>query len=183
MRPILHTPLDQDWLAAFRSGEEHAFDSLFQSYASILTLLAFQRVGQQELARLIVNDGFVELWNHRKDFHEILFIEEFLCDFVQARCSRQSGEPGRLISTESKNSFNKERRKDPPGNFVTAFEVARHLFQFVDNLSSKERAILVCYYQDGPGLHFEEGYHEGKPRDGDLIYHASRFLRKTIIPG
>lgn len=57
---------DQELVAHLQSGNEHAFTEIFNRYRSPLFQFIYKKTGDEEIARDIVQDVFVKIWDGRR---------------------------------------------------------------------------------------------------------------------
>ncbi|MFY0254573.1 RNA polymerase sigma factor [Chitinophaga sp. 30R24] len=69
---------DKLLLAALRKGDESAFKVLYERYWTELYTMTYRRLGDEEAAKDIVQNIFVNLWTSRKE----IFIEHSLAPYL-----------------------------------------------------------------------------------------------------
>jgi RNA polymerase sigma-70 factor (ECF subfamily) len=136
-----HDPL---FPAAFREGDEAAFDCLFREYFAPLTYFANSIVHDEKNAEDIVQDAFVILWQRRKKQSHITSITAYLYKTVRNQALK-------LLRKQN-------RSRELPAEAVTeasieeamiAAETARELYQVIDSLSPALQQVVRLFYLDG----------------------------------
>jgi RNA polymerase sigma factor (sigma-70 family) len=84
--------------AAFRDGEERAFDCLFREYFVPLTWFANRILHDEKNAEDIVQDAFVILWQRRKKHGHVTAISAYLYATVRNQCLKQLRKAGKKPS-------------------------------------------------------------------------------------
>ncbi|PWV47036.1 RNA polymerase sigma factor [Chitinophaga sp. S165] len=69
---------DSSLLAALRKGDDLAFRILYERYWATLYTMTYRRIGDEEAAKDIVQNIFVNLWTSRKE----IFIESSLAPYL-----------------------------------------------------------------------------------------------------
>ena len=67
LHPI--TKEEKDWLEALKTGDETALKKIFEHYYTYLLVTAVNLTGDQEKARDLVQDVFLEVWKKRAELN------------------------------------------------------------------------------------------------------------------
>jgi RNA polymerase sigma-70 factor (family 1) len=66
--PTAHRQRDDAWVDQIRKGDEQSFEALFRNYAEALVRFATSYTHDPEVAREVVNDVFVVIWERRQEW-------------------------------------------------------------------------------------------------------------------
>ena len=81
----IKTKMTNETFIRFQQGDETAFKTLFYEYSP--SLLAFaRRFVQEEEVEDVVQDIFMQIWNHRQEFKNPEAIRTYLFTSVKHRC-------------------------------------------------------------------------------------------------
>ena len=67
MMPDFSKHTDQELFSQLKLGSEHAFTEIFNRYRSPLFQFIYKKTGDDEIARDIVQDVFVKIWDRRRE--------------------------------------------------------------------------------------------------------------------
>lgn len=82
--PVWRTD-DQTLITRLRNGDEHAFESLVQSYGGPLIAHAFRIVGDADIGREVVQDVFLSVWLQRDRLQPDWDIRAYLYGLTKQR--------------------------------------------------------------------------------------------------
>jgi hypothetical protein len=72
----------------FHNGTDKAKRHIIGQYATNLLILAATSINNAGKAEIIVNDAYVEIFNHPDQFHSQSAIKEFLYNRVNEECEK-----------------------------------------------------------------------------------------------
>ena len=130
--------------AAFREGDEAAFDCLFREYFAPLTYFANSILRDGKSAEDIVQDAFVILWQRRKRHDHVTAITSYLYTTVRNQCLKQLRKEGRR-KTQPPEPVNEASIEEA----MIAAETARELYQVISTLSPALQQVVKLFYLDG----------------------------------
>lgn len=169
--------LGPDFLNAFRSGDEHAFDRVFRAYFGPLSFYANRYVNDEKLAEDIVQDCFVELWQRRKKLEHIESVNSYLYRCVYNHCVS-------LLKKSKRKWIVEEIPVEPVETYIIEGEILAQILKVVDHLPERMQQVLRMYYLE------EKSYVEiGRVIgiDPETVrshrYRAIQLARKIIITG
>lgn len=59
---------DQELVVLIKLGDEHSFAEVFNRYKILLFNFAYKKLNNKDIAKDVVQDLFIKLWNNRADF-------------------------------------------------------------------------------------------------------------------
>lgn len=77
---------DNIWLELLSLGEEKAYKWLFTQYYSVLGVFAYRFLRDRALCEDVVHDVFLELYQTRERFGNIIALKTYLYNSVRNRC-------------------------------------------------------------------------------------------------
>lgn len=77
--------MEQYTLSRFAKGDEKAFKQVFEEYTPGLIAFARRFVSMEE-AHDAVQDVFLQLWNHKEEFHNLSTIQSYLFTSLKNQC-------------------------------------------------------------------------------------------------
>lgn len=86
--PAIHKADEQSILHKVKNGDTKAFEKIFRLYYPHLVLFAQQYIGDRDASESLVQDVFVNMWEHRADL-EIRSLQGFLVVTVRNRCHNE----------------------------------------------------------------------------------------------
>lgn len=166
---------DNDFLAAFRNGEEHAFDRVFRTYHGPLTFYAFKYLHDEKLAEDIVQDCFAELWERRKKLSQVQSINSYLYRCVYNHCAKMVEK----LKRKARLPITQDVTYNP---VVVESEILLRILQVMEHLPPRLKQVLRMYYLQEKSLK-EIGTEIGIDPESVRIYRyqAIQLIRKTII--
>ena len=152
-------------LARCALNDHDAFEHLYQHSAAKLYGLVLRIVGEEHLARDVLQDGFVRIWNHAGDFRPekasaITWMGSIMrnraIDIIRRRKTPVLDDDGNTGVWSQESGLN-----SPEADFDRAYQ-GTILAECMDTLSESQRqAIALAYYR---GLtHEEMARHMEKP--------------------
>lgn len=168
--------LGPDFITAFRSGDEWAFDQVFRAYFGPLSFYANRLLGDETLAEDIVQDCFVQLWQRRRKLGAVESVNSYLYRAVYYHCMSALKKKNRKAAVE-------DLPVEPGETQVVEAEILAQILRVMDHLPDRMQQVLRMYYLQ------EKSYAEiGREIgiDPETVrshrYRAIQLLRKTIIP-
>lgn len=132
-----------------RSGDHIAFETLFNKYYSRLCVFSNSYVKSLDIARDVVQEVFIKIWNNREEFHISQSLKAYLymavrnqsLNFLQQRKQKQRLEE-RL---KKQQDLNDEIKQD---EFNTE-ELTEKVWKLVEQLPERRRTIFILYRKHG----------------------------------
>ena len=75
--------LDNFLISELKSGNARAFEKIFNDYYSSLCRFSFSIVHDQDIARSLVQNVFVKLWESRQQLEKIISLPSYLAAMVK----------------------------------------------------------------------------------------------------
>lgn len=132
-----------------RSSDHIAFETLFNKYHSKLCVFSNSYVKSLDIARDVVQEVFIKIWNNREDFYINQSLKAYLymavrnqsLNFLQQRKQKQ-----RLKEMlKRRQDLNDEIRQD---KFHTE-ELTERVWKLVEQLPERRRTIFILYRKHG----------------------------------
>lgn len=116
------TSREDELLLALKEGHRDAFNMLYNEYYGPLLLMAYKRVKDEYVANQVVQECFVEMWEHKVFMSVQVCLKSMLCIILFRKVSKLT------------KKMAKERKRKEKFIFSTSpasFEVDRSLRQFL----------------------------------------------------
>ena len=142
---VSEEPTDEELMSAYVGGDDAAFRTLYERYAGPLTRAVYARVGNQDVARDIVQDAFVRFHNARNDFKVGARVRPWLYTIAFNRARDWGRKKGRRTYVEY------EDRDFPvmPTDEVVRQEDIQRIRDALDELSPKHREVIDLHWFEG----------------------------------
>ncbi|MRG44229.1 RNA polymerase sigma-70 factor [Chitinophaga sp. SYP-B3965] len=148
----MHVVQDTDslLLAALRKGDEPAFRVLYERYWAELYTMAYRRLGDEEAAKDIVQNIFVNLWISRKE----VFIESSLAPYLNraVRNKTISFYKKNLASLSRETQFQHEQVQYSPESGLEAKELEAFINNEIAQMSDTMRKAFVLSRQENKSI-------------------------------
>lgn len=166
---------DTEFFDAFRRGEEIAFDWIFRHYHGPLTYYAFEFVGDRAIAKDMVQDCFVKLWQHRRRCAHINDIRAYLYTSVRHCCIDWLKSRKKEIPLPAPESYETD-------SAYLESEVLARVQQAIELLPQRMKQVVTMYYLEDKSLE-EIGLVIGIDPETARShrYRGIQFIKKTII--
>ncbi len=133
---------DDIWLKELSQGKEDAFSQLFERYYTPLVIFAVSYLEDEEMARDIVQDVFLSLYNNKEIFSTISKLKAYLYTFVKNNCLnyiRKEKVKDKYISY----TLYIDKDEDLFWDKVLEEEVYYYLYKAIDKLPPKARQVYL----------------------------------------
>ncbi|QHS63343.1 RNA polymerase sigma factor [Chitinophaga agri] len=143
MNDFIHTDTDQQLLSLIKNGSETAFQQLFQRHWEKLYTTASKKLGDQELARELVHDLFLDLWRRRQEL-AIMNLPAYLGKALQYRIINK------LIAKKDEFFFelldNTEESLYKADQALLEKDLTALIISWAEVLPERRRQIFIQYY-------------------------------------
>jgi len=129
-------------IRSLRSGRESAYDKLFRDYYRPLSVFAVKYVSDLDLAREIVQNLFVHLYENRSSLVITTSLESYLYQSVRNRCLNQIKQRKTQKEHLENYSSNQEGAEDLEA-IIRENELEHAIFKIVDSLSSQRQNVFI----------------------------------------
>lgn len=142
--------IDSSLLIALRKGDELAFRVLYERYWTELYTMAYRRLGDEEAAKDIVQNIFVNLWTSRKE----IFIETSLAPYLNraVRNKTISFYKKNLASLSRETHFQHEQVQYSPESNLEAKELEAVINNEISQMSDTMRRAFVLSRQENKSI-------------------------------
>ena len=120
-------------IKGIRAGRESAFDQLFQEYYRSLSVFALKYISDLEVAKEIVQDLFVHLYENRKSLFISTSLESYLYQSVRNRCLNQIKQQKTQKKHLDQYQSEQESTVDLE-DLIRETELEHHIFKVVSSL-------------------------------------------------
>jgi len=128
-------------IRGLRSGRESAYDQLFSDYYRPLSVFALKYVSDLELAKEIVQNLFVHLYENRSSLVITSSLESYLYQSVRNRCLNQI----KQWKTQKEHLVNYTLEQDGTEDLEATIrknELEHTIFKIVDSLPSQRKNVF-----------------------------------------
>ncbi|QHS59396.1 RNA polymerase sigma factor [Chitinophaga agri] len=142
--------IDSSLLTALRKGDEFAFRVLYERYWTELYTMAYRRLGDEEAAKDIVQNIFVNLWTSRKE----IFIATSLAPYLNraVRNKTISFYKKNLASLSRETYFQHEQVQYTPESDLEAKELEAVINNEISQMSDTMRRAFVLSRQENKSI-------------------------------
>lgn len=131
-----------------RSGSESAYERLFRDYYHPLTVFAAKYVSDLELAREIVQNLFVHLYENRSSLVISTSLESYLYQSVRNRCLNQIKQWKTRKEHLEKYSANHDASESLEDT-IRENELEHTIFRIIDSLPSQRQRVFIMSRVNG----------------------------------
>lgn len=139
----------EQFLEAFRHGEERGFNFFFREYYAALCYFSFQILDNRNEAEEVVGDAFIKLWERHTNFSSIAAIRSFLYATVKNaslnRIRQQKKDNARLKSIAYMTEHSEENRFQA----IIEAETYNEIFSAIKKLPPQCRKIFQMMFFQG----------------------------------
>ena len=140
--------IESEWIHSIRSGDEKAFEMLFNFYCQRLINFTRRYVVDIQIAENIVQDVFVHLWHHRANLDSTRSIKSYL--FIAVKNEALKEIRHRNVESRSKQKLIDLIEPDiNPEKELTTDEMKKKIHQAINELPNKCREIFKMNRFDG----------------------------------
>jgi len=132
-----------------RSGDQCAFEKMFLSYYSKLCVFSNSHVKSLDVARDVVQEVFIKIWDRHKEFEIRQSLKAYLYQAVRNQSLNY------IEKKKQKRRLNSRLRKHEallreqnPANLNTE-ELTQRIWKLVDELPERRRSIFILYRKHG----------------------------------
>ncbi len=167
-------------IRSLRSGRESAYDKLFRDYYRPLSVFAVKYVSDLDLAREIVQNLFVHLYENRSSLVITTSLESYLYQSVRNRCLNQIKQRKTQKEHLENYSLDQEGSEDMEA-IIREKELEHAIFKIVDSLSSQRQNVFIMSRVNGLSNSEIAGKLNISKRTVEThISHALKILREKL---
>ncbi|MDL2319998.1 sigma-70 family RNA polymerase sigma factor [Alistipes sp. OttesenSCG-928-B03] len=162
---------DNALLKRITDSDRSAFDILAGRYVIPLNVLAYRIIGDRDVAKDIVQDAFVHIWENRKKLNDVTHMRNYLSLIVRnysINCAKRLSRSSRLGS-------NMDLREEDFSIQYIRVETARLIYEAVESLPSPTAEVMRLSLE---GLKQEEIARQLNIALPTVKVHKSKGLRK-----
>jgi RNA polymerase sigma-70 factor (family 1) len=135
-------------IRSLRSGRESAYDKLFRDYYRPLSIFAVKYVSDLDLAREIVQNLFVHLYENRSSLVITTSLESYLYQSVRNRCLNQIKQRKTQKEHLENYSSDQEGAEDLEA-IIRENELEHAIFKIVDSLPPQRQNVFIMSRVNG----------------------------------
>jgi RNA polymerase sigma-70 factor (family 1) len=167
-------------IRSLRSGRESAYDKLFRDYYRPLSVFAVKYVSDLDLAREIVQNLFVHLYENRSSLVITTSLESYLYQSVRNRCLNQIKQRKTQKEHLENYSLDQEGSEDMEA-IIREKELEHAIFKIVDSLPSQRQNVFIMSRVNGLSNSEIAGKLNISKRTVEThISHALKILREKL---
>ncbi|WP_343673170.1 sigma-70 family RNA polymerase sigma factor [Chitinophaga sp.] len=148
---IIQTTEEKELLRRLRDGDEFAFKSLYEIYAPRLAAKLFQLLKSEELAKDILQDLFIKIWEVRHTINPALNFGALLYK-IAANLSKNVYRRN-LYDQLMRNSINPDDGHNPIEESLNQSEAKELLQAALNKLTPRQREVYIMHKIDGLSYH------------------------------
>lgn len=134
--------IESKWIIGIKSGDQTAFELLFNYYCQKLINFARRYVIDVQIAENIVQDIFVSIWNHRENLNPSKSIKSYLFTSIKNEALKELRHRDVQIRSQERLLDLHPKNVDPEQE-LTADEINKEIYQAIDKLPEKCREIFM----------------------------------------
>lgn len=141
---------DQELITLMRQGDENAFALLFDRYRKDAMTLAFIRLRDEEKAKDVVQEVFVNVWKKRQYVDEKRPILPYIRQSVRNRCQNFGKMESLQLRKQSEYVRIKDTLDNPADKRITDDEIRKAIDAAIDTIKSpvRKRIFEMKYLED-----------------------------------
>ena len=138
---------EKQLLASLKNGEKSAINILFQSYHAVLCSVAFRLIRDRDVAKDIVQDVFIKVWNNRHSIEINYSFSAYLRRSVVNTSLNylEKNQRNRHVALET---LNVHPEASPADQSHTFSELSNQVEKAIQNLPVRTRAVFVLIRQE-----------------------------------
>ncbi|HKL15059.1 MAG TPA: RNA polymerase sigma-70 factor [Balneolaceae bacterium] len=132
-----------------RAGDQCAFEKMFLSYYSKLCVFSNSHVKSLDVARDVVQEVFIKIWDSHKEFEIRHSLKAYLYQAVRNQSLNyieKNKQKRRLTNRLRK--YEDLLKEENPSNLNTE-ELTQKIWKLVDELPERRRSIFILYRKHG----------------------------------
>lgn len=139
---------EQKLVEKIQAGDQNAFEKLFHQYYSRLCVFSNGYVKSLDLARDVVQEVFIKIWDNKENFHVTHSLKAYLYQSVRNQSLNVLQQKKQNLKLR-KNLLKQQHTEyqDQPG--LNTEELTQKIWRMVDELPERRRTIFVLYRKHG----------------------------------
>ncbi len=140
---------DFDLADRIRSGDQAAFEILFHQYYSRLCVFSNGYVKSLDIARDVVQEVFIKVWDNRENFIITQSLKAYLFMAVRNQSLNFIQEKKQKNRLEERLRKQQELNESVKREDFNKDELSQKIWKLVEELPEKRRAIFILYRKHG----------------------------------
>lgn len=140
---------EREFLAGLANGDQKALQWLIGAYFPILCKFAEQFLSDSSLAKDVVQETFIKLWQTRPPFHSINSFKGYLYIAIRNGCLNLNRGRARRENHHQTMCAGEPEAVDPLETGIVQFEAISLIYDIVRSLSSDKQEIFFMSYKEG----------------------------------
>lgn len=132
-----------------RSGDQYAFERMFHTYYSKLCVFSNSYVKSLDIARDVVQEVFIKIWDNREDFEIRQSLKAYLYQAVRNQSLNQieKNKQKRRLSESLKK--HEDFLEEEHSSDLNTEELTQKIWKLVEELPERRRSIFILYRKHG----------------------------------
>lgn len=132
-----------------RSGDHIAFEILFNKYYSRLCVFSNSYVKSLDIARDVVQEVFIKIWNNREEFHISQSLKAYLYMAVRNQSLNFLQQRKQKLRLEERLKKQQDLSDEIRQDEFNTEELTEKVWKLVEELPERRRTIFILYRKHG----------------------------------
>lgn len=140
---------NQELVRKIREGDQSAFEELFQIYYSRLCVFSNSYVKSLDLARDVVQEVYIKIWDNKENFHITQSLKAYLYQAVRNQSLNFLQQKKQMERLESRLKKQQEISESSRTEELNTEELSQKVWRLVEELPERRRTIFILYRKHG----------------------------------
>jgi RNA polymerase sigma-70 factor, ECF subfamily len=140
---------NQELVRKIREGDQSAFEVLFQIYYSRLCVFSNSYVKSLDLARDVVQEVYIKIWDNKENFHITQSLKAYLYQAVRNQSLNFLQQKKQMERLESRLKKQQEISESSRTEELNTEELSQKVWRLVEELPERRRTIFILYRKHG----------------------------------
>lgn len=140
---------NQKLVERIRNGDQQAFENLFYRYYSKLCVFSNSYVKSLDIARDVVQDVFIKIWDNRENFHINQSLKAYLYQAVRNQSLNLLQQKKQKLKLKERLLKQQELSKTEEVCDLNTEELTQKIWKLVEKLPERRRTIFILYRKHG----------------------------------
>lgn len=139
----------EEMVDRIRSGDQYAFEKMFHVYYSKLCVFSNSYVKSLDLARDVVQEVFIKIWDGREDFKVRHSLKAYLYQAVRNQSLNQIEKNKQKQRLSNSLKKHEELQQEHQSSDLNTEELSQKIWKLVEELPERRRTIFILYRKHG----------------------------------